>query len=238
MTIDRRKQARVTIPIQVRVMSPGEPDRLLSVQDISMSGVLVLSPTVFAPVGERVTLQLALAPGVRPVTLQAETVRVVMTPSEGGGEVLGLGMQFVDMTGEQLRQLEDLIQRGLLGVGTHERSFPRISCLLDARWMSADQRRVVLRDISEGGLGLQADQPAEMDSLVTVEVLGDESATLRLSGQVVMCQPDASLPGYYNVGLRLVGMAPRVRRELQQFLERLWRRQQNTPVPMARPGTG
>ena len=236
MSQDRRKQARVSLPIQVQVVSPGEPSLLLSVQDISLSGVLVLTSTVFAPVGERVALRLALTQGVRPVTLQAETVRVVMAPSEGGGELLGLGMQFVDVTGEQRRQLEDLIQRGLLGVGTHERIFPRVSCLLDARWMSATQRRVVLRDISEGGLGLHSDTPAPPDAMMTVEVLGDESAALRLSGQVVSCQPDPAQPGHYNIGVRLVGMAPSVRRELQLFLERLWRRQQ--AAPQARSGGG
>src|SRR5688500_4250865 len=98
-----------------------------------------------------------------------------MAPPEQGTGILGIGLAFLNLVDDARKQLEDLLQRAMLGVGTNGRAYPRVACMMDVRYMylTPALRRAVLRDIGEGGVGLFADDLLAKDSVVVVELQCD-----------------------------------------------------------------
>ena len=200
----------------------------MGVRDISSGGIFLYTSEPPVPVGEDVTIRLALTPGIKPVTVGAEVVRVLMASPEQGGGILGIGLHFHKISPDIRKQLDDLLHRAMLGVGTNGRAYPRVSCMMDVRFMylTPALRRAVLRDVGEGGVGLFADEQVAKDSVVVVELQCDAATTLHLSGQVVSCEEmRGNKGGRYRIGVKFSGLAQEGRKDLQRFLKRLWTEQ-------------
>ena len=227
MNEERRAHARIAVPLDARLVINGQ-EHVLMVREISQGGVFLYSKTELLPQGGRTKVRLALTAGIKPVTLTALVTRL----SHWEGELLGLGLHFVDVSQTQQLALLDLLDRAMQGPGTLPRAFPRVSYLLDVKCTSKTELGALLRDIGEGGAGLEVDRALSKDEEVVVEVNRAGHAPLRLHGYVVSCDvmdEIATSPGpkalpRFRAGLRFQKLSPELRHELIVFLRELYRR--------------
>jgi hypothetical protein len=219
MSRERRAHARIAVPINVRVVI-GRQEQELSVRDISRRGIFLYTKQPPAGVGAVLTLKLALTAGIKPLSVQAEVIRIVMDGNRG---VLGMAMRFVQQSLHQEEGLLDLLDRAMLGRGTKMRAYPRVYHLIDVVCRTRTQAQALMRDIGEGGLGLTLDRPLGENEEVTVEISRRGDAPLRLQGWAINCEAVPGHPGMYRAGLRFGRIPPNVRRDLQTYLKKLYR---------------
>ncbi|MGQ0508430.1 MAG: PilZ domain-containing protein [Myxococcaceae bacterium] len=220
--MERRTHARVAVPLDARVIL-NEHEVAFTVRELSRSGIFLYTTKPPGKVGDNLTLKLAITAGIKPVCLVAQIVRIA---TESGGEILGMGLRFVKGSPEQDKAVLDLMDRALLGRGTQMRSFPRVSYLLSVRCTSREQLEVMLRDIGEGGVGLETNSAFEKDETITLEVsrAGNPTGALKLKGWVVSCLPAVGRPGKYRIGVCFTALSSSLRKELVDFLRKLYRR--------------
>ncbi len=210
----------MAVPIDARIVLEDQ-EVAFTVREVSRSGIFLYTAKPPAEVGALLTLKLAITAGIKPVTLQAKLVRVA---NDEGGAVLGMGLKFVDLTESTTKQLLDLIDRAMVGRGTQMRAYPRVSFLLTVRCTSKQELSAVLRDIGEGGVGLELAEPFKKDEAVTIEVARPGLAVLKLKGWVVSCIPTTGARKRYRVGVCFTALSPTLRAELVEFLRSLYRR--------------
>lgn len=221
-TIERRRHARIAVPIIVRVVT-GKKELELVARDISRSGIFLFCKEPPGQVGTVLTLRLALTAGIKPVEVRAEIVRVVLDGDDKKGGVLGVGAQFVELTPAKERDLLNLLDRAMLGRGSMRRIYPRVYHLIEIRARSKTELRAILRDIGEGGVGLTLDRELRIDEEVALEISrGKGETALKLQGWVVSCVALGSGMTSFRVGLRFGRIPAPVRTELQVFLKKLY----------------
>jgi c-di-GMP-binding flagellar brake protein YcgR len=201
----------------------GKREVELEVRDVSRSGIFLFCADPPGQVGAVVPVRLALAAGIKPVELKAEIVRVVVDQSDKKGAVLGFAAQFVEMSKATEKELLSLLDRAMLGRGSHRRIYPRVYHLIEIRARTKTELRAMLRDIGEGGVGIHLDRALDPDEQVTLDIArGKSEPPLKMQGWVVSCvATDASMTSY-RVGLRFGPMSATVRNELQSFLKKVY----------------
>lgn len=220
-TAEQRKHPRISAPAVARLRKDSGEEFELPVRDISLGGVFVYVHQAPAAIGEQVDLALALREGPPSVRLRAELVRTV--PSPEGHWLLGVGLHFVDVTAEQRQGLERLLDEILKGDGGQRRAWPRISTRLDVWCSAAKSVRAVLRDISEGGVGLWLDRPVALGEALNIELDRPNAPSLKLTGVVRSFRQAPSGTLYHQVGVQFEGLTDERRDELHQFLVKLLR---------------
>jgi c-di-GMP-binding flagellar brake protein YcgR len=222
MTRERRAHARVAVPINVRVVV-GAKEIELPVRDISKRGIFLYTKEPPAMVGAPLTLKLAMTAGIKPLTIHAKVVRIVMEADIGLTTTLGMALRFVDLDVAGEKSLMDLIDRAMLGNGTKMRAFPRVYHLLEIACKTRRQMRALVRDIGEGGMGMTVDDKISVNEEISLEILRPGEAPLRLTGWAVTAEPITDKPGHTRVGLRFARIPPNIRRDLQAYLKKLYR---------------
>ncbi len=220
VSFERRLHARVAVPIDARLVL-GDQEVAFTVREVSRSGIFLYTQRPPAEVGSEITLKLAITAGIKPLTLRVEVVRISY---DEGGTILGMGLKFLQVSDALTQELVSLIDRALVGRGTQMRAYPRVSYLLSVRCVSKVELNAMLRDIGEGGVGLETSYPFKKDDEVTVEVTRPGKTVLRLRGWVVSCAPAQPQRERYRVGICFTALAPALRTELVEFIRGLYRR--------------
>jgi c-di-GMP-binding flagellar brake protein YcgR len=221
-TSERRVYRRISAPARAQVIR-GDGTRLeLPVRDVSLGGIFLFTRELPAPMGEELNVEIHLPSSTYVVRLRAEVVRSV--ESDKPGELLGVGLRFVDPTPEQRVALDGLMLKLLEGPGGERRAYPRISHHVAVRCTSAPGLTAILRDLSHGGAGLWVDRPVPFGTTLSLEVSREGKPPLTLPGIVVAPAPARSGEPYSQVGIRFQSMTPDRQGELDRFLEDLVRR--------------
>ena len=194
----------------------------LPVRDVSLGGVFLFTRELPAPIGELLQVEVHLPASTYVVKLSAEVVRSV--ESQTPGELLGVGLRFVDPTPEQRLALDSLMLKLLEGSGGERRAYPRISHQVAVRCTSAPGLTAILRDLSHGGCGLWVDRPVPFGTTLTLEITRQGKPPLTLPGIVVAPSPARPGEPYSQVGIRFQSMTPDRQAELDRYLEDLVRR--------------
>lgn len=221
MSRERRVHARIAVALNARVLV-GSEEIQLDVRDVSRGGIFLYSKSPLGKVGEVFKLRLALVADIKPVLIEAKLVRVVKDSSRPGGEILGLGMHFVNVSAEQERALVHLLDRSMKGPGTMNRAYPRIYFLLEVACRSKSDFKALMQDIGEGGIGLAVDRQFQRDEEITVEISRQGTTPLKLSGWVTSSEPFPGRPGEFRIGVRFARLGA-ARGELLALIEKLYR---------------
>jgi len=221
MSRDRRAHARVAVPLNVRVVL-GPKEIELPVRDISRRGVFLYTSEPPATVGAHLTLKLAMTAGIKPLTLHAQVIRIVMD-TEPLARVLGMALRFLDLDANLEKQLVELMDRAMLGRGTKMRAFPRVYHLVEVACKTRRGMRGWLRDIGEGGIGMTVDDKIAVNEEMSLEIQRPGEEALRLTGWAVSAEPLEGNPAHTRVGLRFARLEPKVREQLQAYLKKLYR---------------
>lgn len=217
---ERRTQVRLAVPLNARIVT-GTQEVEYSVRDVSMSGIYLFAAAAPAPVGSNVTLKLALTAGIKAITVTAEVLRI---SGDAKGAVSGVALEFLPVEQAQKAQLLDLLDRAMSGRGTASRAFPRVYPLIEIDCRDVDDFRAVLRDISEGGVGLLVDRKLELNQELELNLQRPPAPPLKVKGWPVSVEAVAEHPGWFRAGIRFSRLAPDVRLELQKLLKGLYRR--------------
>ena len=216
--MDRRAHARVAVPLDARVQVGGK-DALLAVREISRSGIFLYTKEAFGERGAVLRLTLSIIAGIRPLLLDAQIVRVATDPH---GVTIGMAMRFVNVPQEDQQTLLEMIERAMTGRGTGPRAYPRIAFLLNVRCKSSSELQGLLRDMGEGGAGLELPQALVEGAEVLVELDLPGRPALQLAGYVTSCERQAEKR--FRVGIRFRKMTPVLRAELTDVLRQRYRR--------------
>lgn len=220
MSRERRVDARVAVPLNARLLIAGE-ERELFVRDVSRRGIFLYTSKMLGAPGAIFPLKLALTAGIKTVSLRAEVVRNVPDPKGKRGDLLGVGMRFLDVTPPIEAQLLDLFDRAMMGRGTKMRAFPRVYRILEVTCRTNRDLRGLVRDIGEGGCGLTVEEKVPLHAVVGLALPRRGKSPLNMQGWVVGCE---TVGTSYRVGIRFSRLTPEVRAELEEFLKGLFRR--------------
>ena len=220
---EKRAHARIAAPLSARIVV-GARETELAVRDVSISGIFLYTRDPPGPVGTLVSLKLAVTAGIKPIPVQGKIVRIVLDPEGKAGTILGIGVHFETGSPGQAQSVLELLDRAMLGKGTHNRAFPRICYQLEVTCRTKDEVKALLRDIGEGGVGLTVARAFSKDENIMVEIAAAKGAALRLAGWVVSCESVASKTGSFRIGVRFGRLPPQTRKDLKLFLEALYRR--------------
>lgn len=218
---EKRQSARISAAVAAQV-SDGEGWYELPVRDISQGGIFLFTPTMPAEVGDLLTLRLGLPEGEPLVTLEAEIVRSVAAPKEEGEGLLGIGLQFVDLTNDERAKLDELLDRVKLGLlGQKGRAYARVAHRIDV-W-SAEQKdlQAVLGELSHEGAGLWLDKPLQKGAPVTMEIHRDDGPALKLSGKTTGGRQTSTKQTYHYVQVKFEALSEHAKAELEKYLASL-----------------
>lgn len=221
MKSDRRAAARIAVPLHASV-AIGAADVQMAVRDVSLTGIFLYTAAPPGTVGTTLKLKLSIAAGIRPVNMTAEIVRIVVAGSGKTQKAVGMGLHFTHMNAEKQKELNDLLDRAMLGPGTAPRAYPRVYTLLHVTCRTPKQVKAVLRDIGEGGVGVIADREVKKDEPVTVEISDGGGLTLSFDGWASSCEhiPDGS--GGFRIGVTFGRLTAEQRTALQGYLKKLY----------------
>jgi c-di-GMP-binding flagellar brake protein YcgR len=198
----------------------GERELILQVREISRSGIFVYTKEPLGKLGAVFTLKLSIIAGIRPTTVDGQIVRIA---KDAQGATLGTALRFLNVQAPQHNAIIDLIDRAMNGRGTGPRAFPRISYLIEVKCTTTAELQAMLRDIGEGGAGLELYRAVQVGSEVLVELsLGEERSPLQIGGFVTSCEPEKE--GKFRAGVRFRKLTNELRDELNRFLRELYRR--------------
>ncbi len=114
--VERRTSPRLPVELHVEFRHLGRPNETFA--DISRnlsSGGVFIDTTVALELGTIVTLEIAPGPGVRPIRMQGEVVRVEEEPVTTGSKVTtrtrGMALRFFDCDPTQISRLMSLAQQ-------------------------------------------------------------------------------------------------------------------------------
>ena len=133
-----------------------------------------------------------------------------------------MAMRFVNVPQEDQQTLLEMIERAMTGRGTGPRAYPRIAFLLNVRCKSSSELQGLLRDMGEGGAGLELPQALVEGAEVLVELDLPGRPALQLAGYVTSCEREAEKR--FRVGIRFRKMTPVLRAELTAVLRQRYRR--------------
>ncbi|MCK6544294.1 PilZ domain-containing protein [Myxococcota bacterium] len=107
---ERRKSPRLRVELHVEFRHLGRPNETYAdiCRNLSTGGVF-LDTTVGLELGTEVDLEIAPGPGVRPIKMRAEVVRVEEEPVSTGSKVTtrtrGMALRFVDAESNEITRL-------------------------------------------------------------------------------------------------------------------------------------
>src|SRR5688572_10551970 len=110
---DRRKSPRLPVELHVEFRHLGRPNETYAdiCKNLSSGGVF-LDTTVGLELGTEVDLEIAPGPGVRPIKMRAEVVRVEEEPVSTGSKVTtrtrGMALRFLDSDPNEIARLMTL----------------------------------------------------------------------------------------------------------------------------------
>jgi c-di-GMP-binding flagellar brake protein YcgR len=212
--VENRAHPRIAAPVRARVVT-GDRRTELPVRDISLGGIFVFTPEQLFPIGEQMLLEIGL-PDDRPeVTLTAEVVRTVLGEK---GEVLGVGMHFVEVTSEQRAKLGAMLERLLEGPGGQRRAFARVAHRLEVDCTGVKKARAVLRDLSLGGAGVFTEAPLAVGETITVTLTRPGKAAIELRAVVVSTRWAREGEPYDSAGVKFEPMPDKAKAELREFI--------------------
>jgi hypothetical protein len=206
----------VAVPLDVRVTVDGK-EHILRVREISRSGIFLYTADPVGKLGVVLQLRLSIVAGIRPLTVDAQVVRIARDAS---GNELGLALRFLHLDAVQEKAILELIDRAMNGRGTGPRAFPRISFQQDVNSSSGD--KPVLRDIGEGGAGLQLKRRVDVGSELHLDLDLGAHGPLQVGTVVTSCQEEAG--GLFRVGVRFHRLSAEAREKLGHFLRELYHR--------------
>jgi hypothetical protein len=113
---ERRKSPRLLVELHVEFRHLGRPNETYGEisRNLSSGGVF-LDTTVALELGTEVDLEIAPGPGVRPIKLKAEVVRIEEEPVTTGSKVTtrtrGMALKFLDSDPHEVQRLVTLAQK-------------------------------------------------------------------------------------------------------------------------------
>lgn len=113
---DRRKSPRLPVELHVEFRHLGRPNESYAEisRNLSAGGVF-LDTTVGLELGTEVDLEIAPGPGVRPIKMRAQVVRVEEEPVSTGSKVTtrtrGMALRFIDSDPEEHARLLTLAKQ-------------------------------------------------------------------------------------------------------------------------------
>ncbi len=182
---DQRAHPRISAPATAWVLHPTRGRFELPVRDVSKGGVFLLCTEAFAAVGQTVELELALPAGGESAPLSAQVVRVV---GGSNGGVVGLGLQFVNLSAGQKNALSAFITRLVAGPGGERRAYPRIAHRISVQCTGRSDVKALVRDLSLGGVSLWLDTPVAIGEGLALSLEREGEPPLQLSGRVLATQ--------------------------------------------------
>jgi c-di-GMP-binding flagellar brake protein YcgR len=218
---ERRVYRRICAPARAQLIRDDGNRMELPVRDVSLGGIFLFTRELPAAIGEELSVEIHLPASTYVVRMRAEVVRSV--ESETPGELLGVGLRFLEPTPEQRVAMDGLLLKLLEGPGGERRAYPRISHHVVVRCTSAPGLTAILRDLSHGGAGLWVDRPVPFGTTMSLEVSRAGKPPLTLPGIVVAPTPAKQGEPYSQVGIRFQSMTPDRQGELDRFLEELVR---------------
>jgi hypothetical protein len=193
----------------------------LPIRELSRYEAFLSTPTLVAAAGDTVSVELSTLDRSQTVVLKTLVFKAVMAPPEEGSGLLGLRLQFIQMTPEEEQRLGELLQSLLAGPGGQRRAYPRISHRMMVTCEAADNSRAVLRDIGLGGAGIWIEHPLALGEDVALELTRPGKAPLPLLANVVSFRMAQLGEPYHLAGLRFRELPPQVQEELRSFLASL-----------------
>jgi hypothetical protein len=211
----------ITAPASATLITPDGMRVELPIRELSRQEAFLSTPTLLAPAGDTVSVELSTLERSQTVVLKALVFKAVMAPPEEGSGLLGLRLRFVQMTPELEAQLSQFFHSLLEGPGGQRRAYPRISHRMVVTCEAADNSRAVLRDIGLGGAGIWIEHPLSLGEDVALELTRPGKTPLPLLASVVSFRMAQLGEPYHLAGLRFRELPPQVQEELRTFLASL-----------------
>lgn len=216
---ERRVHPRIEITSEVRVSGPrGVATGVL--RDISKGGAGIFLKDNVGDVGDTVEIFLSFSESFE-IAVMAEVLRIRETQQ---GLLHGFRFNFVEpaMQERLLGLLEDLTKSRV--VGSKTRKHPRLSRRLPIKIDKPSELKVVLENISMGGLRMTVPRPFVLYEEVEIS-LPDLSGKefLILNGRVIYQNPieGGGSPTQYQVGIQFQELSPVADRCLKEFLSHI-----------------
>ncbi len=210
---DKRIHVRLStvVPCVVQSMVGLNEGRLL---DLSRSGAQLETDLDIGDKGEVITLGLGLPEDTVAVQLKAEIVR-----KSTRGEGFNHGLRFSVLEFDAKQKLYAFIEQVAGGAGGERRGAARFARRLEIELNTKEQLRAVMRDVSEGGIGLVTAVAVVIDEVVRIDVHIPDMRPLTLPGRVSYVH--AIKDGQFAVGVSFDSLKPETKAQLDGFLKSL-----------------
>ena len=210
---DKRIHVRIStvVPCVVQSGVGLSEGRLL---DLSRSGAQLEADLDVAESGEMIMLGLGLPEDTIAVQLKAEVVR-----KGAKGEGFWYGLRFSVLEFEARQKLYAFIEHLAGGDGGNRRDKPRFARRLEIELTTKEQLKSVMRDVSEGGIGLVTPVAVVLDEPVRIDVRIPGTTPLTLPGRVAYVH--ALKEKNFAVGVAFDQLKPETKAMLDQFIKSL-----------------
>ncbi len=219
---EQRAHPRISAPATAWVSVPSGRRFELPVRDVSRGGLFLICNQPFGAVGVTVELELALPGGGVSVPLRAQIVRLVEAPQGGG--LMGVGLQFVELTAGQNTALSALIARLVAGPGGERRAYPRVAHRLSVQCTGRTDVKAIVRDLSLGGVSLWLDTPVAVGEGLILFLDREGAPPLQLTGRVLATQWAREDEPYDQARIAFDPLAEETAAALRTYLEQLAQR--------------
>lgn len=182
--------------------------------DVSKSGGQLEADLPVAELGDTITVALGLPSDAVHAQVEAEIVRAEHTDS---GFRYGLRFTLMDPSSRAVfnSYLDSLADNS----GGANRSHVRLARRLAVELNTAQQLASVMRDVSQGGIGLTTDVGVALEEPVRIHVVIPGHPALELPGRVAYVHQMKS--GGFAVGVSFTELKPVTRAALDAFLKKL-----------------
>jgi c-di-GMP-binding flagellar brake protein YcgR len=213
---DQRVHARIHVSTKIDVVSTSGTKVEAELRDLSKGGARFDAPAPLGQVGETIELYLPSLTGSE-ITVSAQIIRQQMTP--GGQHTFAV--RFDQVEEEKREQLVELIEVLLQASGGGRRGHARAARRIEIRFGQLEDLRVILEDITAGGLLMTVNEPLVLYEEVDLTVPDLSGAELIILHARVVNQRGIPREGgqVYRVGLEFIGLRPETKRVLGALLE-------------------
>lgn len=210
---DRRVHLRIgtTLPCVVQSKSHVHAASLL---DLSRGGAKLEIDLDIAHVNDSLVIGLALPDQSIAVQANADVVRREQLSSG-----FRYGLRFSSMDSDARQRLNAYIADALGVDANNHRLNPRMALRLEVSLDTKDALRGVMRDVSQGGLGLVSEIPVVLDESVRIDVRTAEGRTLPLPGRIAYVHTLKN--GQFAVGVAFAALKQETLDALSRFLTTL-----------------
>lgn len=210
---EQRIHVRISTVVPCVVQSPigVNEGRLL---DLSRSGAQLETDVDVGQQGQTITLGLGLPEDDVAVSVKAEIVR-----RREKGDGFQYGLRFSVLEFEAKEKLYAFIEHVAGAEGGERRSHARYARRLEIELTTKEQLRSVMKDVSEGGIGLVTGVPVVLDEAVRIEVRIPNMRPLLLPGRVTYVH--ALKEKTFAVGVSFDALKPETKQQLDAFLKQL-----------------